>query len=380
MPAPRLVYVVTEDWYFVAHRLPMARAAKRAGYDVHVATRVARHGAAISAEGFHLHPVEWHRGSINPLAFAADVRAIRRLYRQLAPDLVHHVALQPSVVGSIAATGLSFARVNALVGLGFVFTSRSPKALLARALLKPVLPRLLGQKDSTVVVENPDDRAELGNLGIAVDRIVVIHGSGVDVDRFTSMPEPAGPITIGFAGRMLDDKGVRTLVAAHDLLRQRASPIRLLLAGAPDPGNSASIPVDEIRAWGERPGITWLGQIDDIRRLWADAHIAVLPSRREGLPISLIEAAACGRPIVATDVPGCREVAREGINALLVPPDDPAALAAAIERLAEDSERRQAFGTAGRKLAVDEFSSARVGRDVLALYDRLTGRGASGSR
>lgn len=369
---PVLAYLVTEDWYFVSHRLPMARAARNVGFDVHVLTNVSRHGPAIEAEGFTLHPLDWRRGSLNPVTVGGAILAIRKLYRSIAPDIVHHVALQPSVVGSIAALGLPAARVNAMAGLGFAFTSRTLKARAVGAVLSAMLRFLLRSKRSTALVQNPDDRAAMLALGVPDNQIALIPGSGVDVERLMPLPEPAGPVTVGFVGRLLDDKGVRTLVAAERLLRERGRPIKLLLAGEADPANPASIPAVEIEGW-RADGIGVLGPVADIRQVWKAAHIAVLPSRREGLPMSLLEAAACGRAIVATDVPGCREIAREGVNALLVPPDDPQALADALEKLAADPGLRLRFAAAGRKMAEKEFSTARIGRDILALYRRVPG-------
>ena len=368
-----LVYLVTEDWYFLSHRLPMARAARQAGYDVHVVTHVDQGAAAIAAEGFHLHSVVWRRGSINPLAFLSNIRAVRRHYRAIAPDLVHHVALQPTIVGSLAATGFRPMRLNALAGLGFAFTSSTLKARLLRPILRALLRHVLGHPRAAVLVQNPDDRAAVQSLGIAAERIFTIPGSGVDSDILTPLPEPAAPVTMAFVGRLLADKGLRTLIAAHDILTRRGPAIRLLIAGEPDPANPASIPPEEIAGWRKRPGIELLGQVADIRDVWQAAHIAVLPSRREGLPKSLLEAAACGRPIVATDVPGCREIARPDINALLVPADDAQALADAIARLANDAELRRRFGAAGRRMVENEYSAAHVGAAVVALYGRLIG-------
>jgi glycosyltransferase involved in cell wall biosynthesis len=371
---PVLVYLVTQDWYFMSHRVPMARAAQHAGYDVHIITHVDQDRAAIEALGFRLHPVEWRRGSVNPLAFFSNIHAVRRLYRAIAPDIVHHVALQPTVVGSLAANGLPCVRLNAVTGFGFVFTSATAKARLARPVLRALLRRVLGHPRAAVLVQNPDDHAAVKSLGIADDRISTIPGSGVDTGRLTQLPEPPEPVTMAFVGRLLDDKGVRTLVAAHEILARRGRQVRLLIAGEPDPANPVSIPPEEIMDWSRRHGIEVLGHVTDISEVWKAAHIAVLPSRREGLPKSLLEAAACGRPIVATDVPGCREIAREGVNALLVPPDDAQALAGAIARLADDKDLRRKFGEAGRRLAENEYSAERVGADIVALYDRLLGR------
>jgi glycosyltransferase involved in cell wall biosynthesis len=367
----KILYLVSEDWYFISHRLPMARAAKAAGFEVHVATRVGNDAQRIAAEGFSLHPIEWRRGSMNPFRLLMTIIETRRLYRRLRPELVHHVALVPTAIGSIAALGLPMARLNAFAGLGYVFTSETIKARLVRLLADPLLGWLLRRPGATVLVQNPDDRAVALRLGVPAQRIALIPGSGVDVDGMAALPEPAGPFTIGFVGRLLDDKGVRTLVRAHEILAGRGVAIRTLLAGAPDPSNPASIPDHVLARWRHRPGLVLLGHVDDVSSVWAQAHVGVLPSRREGLPKSLLEAAAYGRPLIATDVPGCREIARQGVNALLVPPDDAEALADAVETLMKDRDLRLRFGSASRQLIIDEFSSVRIGREIVALYRRL---------
>jgi len=371
---PVLLYLVTEDWYFLSHRLPMALAAKHAGYTVHVATHLNGAGAEIERHGFTLHPLAWRRGSMNPLDLVSIIREVRALYRKLEPALVHHVALQPSIIGSLAATGLPMMRLNALAGLGFGFTSRSAKARLIRPLLTALLRWILKHPHAAALVQNPDDRVAIETLGISKERIFLIPGSGVDTDKLKPLPEPEGQIAVAFVGRLLDDKGVRPLMTAHDLLTAQGNAIRLLVAGDGDPANPASVPASEVREWAQKPNAEILGHVSDVRTVWAQAHIAVLPSRREGLPKSLLEAAACGRPIVATDVPGCREIARPEVNALLVPPDDPPALARAIKRLADDADLRRRFGEAGRRLVEAEFSSETIGRQTVALYDRLLGR------
>jgi glycosyltransferase involved in cell wall biosynthesis len=368
---PRLLYLVTEDWYFLAHRLPMARAARRAGFEVHVATRVAAHGEAIAAEGFILHGMHWKRRSADPIAFLKSIRAVRTVYREVRPDLVHQVALQPSIVGSIAALGLPVTVINGLAGLGFTFTGTTGDARIARTVIPAMMRWLFNRPPSTVLVENSDDRTALAALGVDPGRIECIPGSGVDTDRLTPLPEPAGPPVAAFVGRLLADKGLGPLMEAHALLAARGQPLRFLIAGEPDPAYPESIAPALLKRWRQRPGVTFLGHVADIRSVWAAAHIAVLPSRREGLPLSLLEAAACGRPLVATDVPGCREIARPGVNAILVPHDDPEALAAALNRLAGDPELRARYGAASRALAEAEFSSTRVGEVIVDLYRRL---------
>ena len=371
--AQKILYLVSEDWFFVSHRLPMARAAKAAGYEVHVAARVGDCAEAIAREGFALHPIAWRRGNVNPLRLIVAVAETRRLYRRVRPDLVHHVALQPVVIGSLAALGLRLRVLNAFTGLGFTYASKTPRARLLRGIAGLFLGWLLTRRDSMVLVQNPDDRAVIENFGVPLERIATIGGSGVDIDAFTPLPEPAdSTATVAFVGRLLDHKGVRTLVRAHEILLERGARSRLLLAGTPDPLNPTSISADLLAAWGKILNLVLLGHVADVRDVWRQAHIAVLPSRGgEGIPMSLLEAAACGRPLVATDVAGCREVARAGVTGLLVPQDDPAALADAIEMLAKDPAMRLRFGRAARQLVSDEFSSTRIQREIVALYARL---------
>jgi glycosyltransferase involved in cell wall biosynthesis len=245
--------------------------------------------------------------------------------------------------------------------------------------MRKLLPVLLNARNSLVLVQNPDDRAAVEALGVARSKIALIPGSGVDTDALQPLPEPEGPITIGFAGRLLADKGIRALVQAHGLLRQRGERIDLLIAGNPDPANPASVSYEEAQAWGRQPGITWLGQIDDIVGLWRRCHVAVLPSHREGLPMSLMEAAACGRPMIAADAPGSREVVIDGKTGLLVPIEDPAALAEAIMLLASRADLRLQYGRAARELVLAKLSTAIVGRAIVDLYLGLAAKPGGGA-
>ncbi len=367
-PKPRLLYVVTEDWAFLSHRLPMARAAREAGFEVHVATRVTKNTSTIQAERFILHPIPFARGSLSPVATLATIAALRRVYREVKPALTHHVALQACVLGMLASLGQSCACVNAFIGLGYSFTSETGKARAVRTLIGSLLRFLINRNHCIALVQNPDDMAALLSLGIAKNRIALIAGSGVDIDRFTPMPEPGGAPTLGFVGRLLDDKGIRTLVAAHQLLRTRVPKAQLLIAGTPDPANPASVTEGEARSWNEQPGITWLGEVNDIVGFWARTHVAVLPSRREGLPLSLLEAAACGRAMIASDVPGCREVVVHEQTGLLFPVDDVPALADAMERLAADPQLRARCATAARTRVVERFATEIIGRQIIELY------------
>jgi glycosyltransferase involved in cell wall biosynthesis len=349
----------------------MARAARAAGFEVHVATRVADGGPAIKAEGFVLHSIPFARGRLAPLAAGRTITALRRLHRKVAPAIVHHVALQAVILGSIAALGRQVASVNALTGLGFAFLSNRPAARFLRMTVGALLRFVLNGRDNVALVQNPDDRDDLIALGILPDHIALIAGSGVDIETLVPSAEPAGPPTAAFLGRLLEDKGIRTLVEAHRLLRARDCDLQLRIGGTPDPANPASLIAQEAADWASEPGITWLGHVADVAQFWASASIAVLPSRREGLPKSLLEAAACGRPLVATDVPGCREIVLQDETGLLVPVDDPTSLADALEKLARSPELRARYGQAARRLAVERFAADAIGRQVIELYRRL---------
>ena len=369
----RLLYLVSEDWYFLSHRLPMARAARDAGFEVHVATRVAEDGTAIRAEGFTLHPIPFARGTLSPIAAWRTIAALRRLHRAVVPAMCHHVSLQACVLGSLAALGKRVTLVNALTGFGYAFIGSDTKARLLRFTIGNLLRFLFVRRDSVALVQNPDDRASLLAMRIPASHIALIPGSGVDTEALRPSPEPAGPVTVAYVGRLLEDKGVRTLVEAHRLLRWRGVQVELLLAGTPDAANPASISKQEIAAWSREEGITLLGQVEAISTVWARAHIAVLPSRREGLPKSLLEAAACGRPLVATDVPGCREIVLPDQTGLLVPVDNAATLAEAIAKLAASAQLRARYGAAARRLAVERFGQDAIGQRTVELYTRLLG-------
>ena len=370
-PRPRLLFLVTEDWYFVSHRLPMARAAQKAGFEVHVATQVTSHGAAIMAEGFILHALDWSRKSRGLIGLIKEIIDISKLYRKIRPALVHHVALKPVIFGQIAATGMGIASVNMVAGLGSGFIGGDVKAQAMRFALSLALRMLLNRARAITVVQNGDDLNTLISLGIWPESVRLVPGSGVDTALLTPLPEPDGPITVGIAARMLEDKGIRPLVEAQALLRARGKDINLLLAGDPDPANRSSIPEREMAEFAARPGVEWLGHVENIKDLWSRSHIAALPSRREGLPKSLLEAAAFGRPIIATDVPGCRDVGAQNENAILVPVDDAKALADAIERLADDKSLRERFGKKGRERVETKFSATAIGEKMIGIYSSL---------
>ena len=371
--APILIYVVTEDWYFLSHRLPMARAARDAGFDVHVATRLSRYRAVIEDEGFCFHALAWTRGSLDTRDSLRAIRELRQLFRQVCPDIVHNVAIKPAVLGSIASLGLSLVVVNSLTGLGSLFIGQGT-GQRTKCAVELALRLLLRRRNSATIVQNPDDHAFVLSLGASPKQVSIIRGSGVDTQHFLPLSEPSPPITAAYVGRMLADKGVRTLLAAYSRIREQDFQLGLILAGDCDPENPSSLSPDELGDAVRRLGVEWLGHVTDIRDVWRRAHFAVLASRREGLPKNLLEAAACGRSMIATEAPGCREIAIEGETALTVPVDDAEALSSAMVRMANDAAMRQRFGHSARKLVEAEFSAEVIGRETVALYERLMRR------
>lgn len=373
MPPPLLLYLVTEDWAFCSHRVPTAQAATAAGFRVGVAARVVAHGDAIRALGYDLYPLHWQRRSLNPLRAVRDLGQIFALYRRLRPQVVHHVALKAILLGGLAARFISVpAQIDAVNGVGYIFSDPGTRAKILRLFLVPLLRFVMRRPSVQVWFQNPDDRDLMLRLGIvAPEQCVIIPGSGVDTDALQPQPEPPPPVTCAYAGRMLRSKGIDLLVEAVQRVRAQNIDLRLLLAGATD-ANPTSFSAEQLQEWGRLPGTEYLGLVKDIGTLWARAHIAVLPCReREGLPKTLLDAAACGRPLIASNIEGVREVAHDGSNAILIPPGDVAALAQALITLAQDPARRARLGTASRALVMGAMSATAIRSRATEIYRTL---------
>ncbi len=368
----KLLFVVTEDWYFISHRLPLAIAAKNNGYDVSVATRVRENGKVIRDAGLRLIPFELSRGGINPLTELWALLRLVFLYARERPNIVHHVAMKPVLYGSIAGRVARVPHVvNALTGMGWLFTSGADVARWLRPIVGWGLAYLL--RSGVALVQNPDDADLLVQLGVPEWRIRRIAGSGVDLEHFSPHPEPTGIPMVVLPARLLWDKGVGEFATAARLILEQGVKARFVLAGEPDTDNPSSVPMEQIARWSENGIIEHLGWVSDMPKLLAESHIVCLPSYREGLPKSLIEAAASGRPIVTSDAPGCREIVRNGDNGLLVPPRDSKALAEAIFMLIRDSSVRQRMGERGRILAENEFALETIIRQTIMLYKETAG-------
>lgn len=374
MSRARILYVATEDWYFLSDTLPLACAAKAAGHDVWVATRANGSHEAIIKAGLNFTPLaRMSRSGIGALSESRSIGELRRIYRRIGPDLVHHIALKPILYGAVAARGLaSLATVNSVMGLGYVFTSDSLKAGALRPFMALALRHALSRPRSMTIVQNSDDLAAVSVLAPAAgSKFALVRGSGVDHRRFAPVPEPEGDPVVVLPGRLLRDKGVYEFVAAARLLKNAGVRARLALVGEPDAGNRACVRRDEIARWVCEGTIEHWGFRSDMPEVYRAATLVCLPSYREGLPRVLIEAAACGRALVATNVPGCREAVLDGENGWLVPPRDTEALARALKAAILDPLRRREYAAAGRALVEAHFTADKIIAETLDIYARL---------
>ena len=371
----KLLFLLTEDWAFVSHRLPLARAARDAGAEMFVMTHVTDLRFELEREGFTVIPWNMSRRSLNPFREVGAFLQVIRAYRRVRPDLSYHVALKPVAYGGLAARLCGgTASVNAIAGMGHVFTSSNRRMRLLRQGLLTLLRLALGGENTKTVLQNNENRALLIKEGVVpLSRTTVIRGTGVNVEQFVPRPESVGLPVVMLASRMLWEKGIGEFVQAARLLRTRNINARFVLVGKPDPENPASIPEAQIHDWVKSSLIEWWGHQDDMAKVLTQANIVCLPSYAEGLPRVLVEAASCGRPIVTCDSPGCRDIVRHGENGLLVPIRNPDGLAGAIQTLLSDRELRTRMGARGREIAVREFDERIVIAQVLSVFKETAG-------
>jgi glycosyltransferase involved in cell wall biosynthesis len=370
---PKLLFVVTEDWYFCSHRLPLAVAAIEAGFDVAIATRITEHGDVIQKAGIEIHSWNVSRGSINVFTEVKALFKLLKIYREAKPDLVHQVALKPVLYGSFVAKLVGPKKiVNALGGMGFVFNNGKENTRGLRTIILWGFKWLLSNKDSVLILQNPEDCALMVNeAGVDAESVRLIRGAGVNIRQFDVSTEPVGTPLIILPARMLWDKGVGEFVEAARILKDQGIAARFALAGGIDECNPAAISREQLRKWTDAGDVEWFGRRDDMPEIYRQANVVCLPSYREGLPKALLEAAACGRAIVATDVPGCREIVEDGKNGFLVPARDPFALAEAVRKLILDPDLRHKMGKCGRDRVIRAFSEEKVVKETLCIYKKL---------
>jgi len=371
----KLLFLITEDWYFWSHRLPIAQAAKAGGYDVAIATRVNEHRGLIEQEGFRLIPISMRRKSHNIFNEVFSIIELIMIYRREKPNIVHHVAMKPVLYGTIAARFASVPFVvNALAGLGHIFTANNLKTLFIRFFVKSMLRFVFNCSRSTVILQNHDDMEKLNKeCNLKKEMLVLIRGSGVDLQRYHPLPNPKSNIPmVLLPSRMLWEKGVREFLEAAKILKNEGVSAKFVLIGRVDPDSPSAINVGQLRQWDADGVIEWWGYSDDMPSVFVQTDIVCLPTfYGEGIPKVLIEAAACGCPIVATDIPGCREVVRDGVNGFLVPVKNVEKLVETLRILIQDEGLRKSMGAKGREIAVNEFSVERVVEQTLGIYNDL---------
>lgn len=373
----KILLFANTEWYLYNFRLSLARALRDAGHEVLLLSPPGPYGEKLQALGFRWLPAPMQRLSLNPLRELALLFWLYRLLRSERIDLLHGFTIKCAVYGALAARLARVpARVSAVAGMGYVFSSDDLKARLLRPFVRLLLRLALDGGKARLILQNPDDVA-LFEQARLVDprRIRLIPGSGVDCRRFVPAVArgAAQTFSVLLPARLLWDKGLAEYVEASRLLRAAGRGVVFLLAGEPDPGNPAAVPLATVKGWVAEGLVEWLGHVADMPALFASVDAVVLPSYREGLPKGLIEAAACALPLVTTDVPGCREVVSDGVDGLLVPLKDAAALAAAIARLADDRGLCARLGAAAREKALAEFDERIVLERTLAVYRELLG-------
>lgn len=366
----KLLFVVNDAGFFLSHRLPIGLAAREQGWTVSVAAPAGRGEREVEAHGFPLHRIPLSRRGSRPWEEAQSIASLVTLFRRVRPDIVHLVTIKPVLYGGVAARLAKVpAVVSAVSGLGTVFLAEGRLASARRTAVEAIYRLAFRHPAQRVILQNPDDLATFTRRGILDEgRTVLIRGSGVKLSTFAHTPEPAGMPLVVLAARMLKDKGIREFVEAARILRREGVEARFALVGPVDPGNASALSQAELEAFVAEGSVEWLGARSDMPVVLASSHVVCLPSYGEGVPKVLLEAAACGRPIVTTDVPGCREVVDHDRNGLLVPARDPAALAAALRTLVESRETRQRMGAHGRARAVREFSIGSVVDATLRTY------------
>jgi glycosyltransferase involved in cell wall biosynthesis len=375
-PTPSLLFIVNVAWFFLSHRLPLARAAMAAGLRVHVAGDLEHESeiAELQRCGIEFHRIHVARSGLNPLEELRTIRELRRIMRLVRPDVVHNVTPKPVIYGSRIAHSLGIRGVvNAVSGFGYAYSAGSARRLL-RGVLDRAYARAFSPPNVRIVVQNDDDRGEVLRIcPAASQRIRMIRGSGVDLNEFRSWPEPEGTPVVLLPGRLLREKGVYEFAAATAELRRSGLAARFVLAGRLDPANRGALTAEQVRQLCTNSALEWVGDCKDMPRLFRESNLVCLPSYREGMPKVLLEACASGRAVITTDTPGCRDVIRAGRNGLLVPPRDSEALAVAIRQLLEDPARRGRMGVQARLLAEREFGVEAVIASHLEMYRELLG-------
>lgn len=372
----KFLFYANTDWYLYNFRLSTAQKLKRDGHDVVMLSPPGEFGARFAQHGFRWRTIPMDRTSLNPLQEIVTLRALVQVLKQEHPNLLHNFTVKCSVYGALAARIAKVpAVVNAVAGMGYIFTSGNAKASALRPLVKTLMRVTLGHDRSLLILQNPDDAEAFVSSGIVPRKYIrLIRSSGVNLDRFHPCERVnEGRLRVVLAARLLWEKGIQEYIDAAALLRNQGRHIDFLLAGMPDSGNPRSVRIEQVQSWADEGIVKWLGHVDDMAALLPTADVMVLPSYyREGVPKSLIEGAACGLALITTDRPGCREVVTShGIDGLIVEPKKPTELASLIAQLDDDRHLLRRLGGAARQKAVDDFDEQLVVQRTIDVYNEL---------
>ncbi|HMD87892.1 MAG TPA: glycosyltransferase family 4 protein [Anaerolineaceae bacterium] len=369
----KIILFANTDWYLYNFRLALAEGLRQQGDEVVLLSPPGDYGPQMEKAGFRWVAFPLSRNGTNPFLELFTIWKLYRFFKKEQPDLVHNFTIKCVLYASIAARLTRKIRVtNSITGLGYIFINSDLKARLLHPMVLGFYKIAL--QNTQVIFQNLDDqRLFVKQNMVSEEQTTLVRGSGVDINKFYFSPEPAGTPRVVLAARMLWDKGIAEFVAAARILKNKNIISRFMLAGDCDPANPAAVPVEQLQAWQEEGVVEWCGWQDDMAQFYGHSHIVCLPSYREGLPRSLIEASACGRPIVASDVPGCRQVVSEGENGLLVPVRDAEALANAVQRLIADAPLREKMGRRGREIVEAEYSTERIVSETMEVYKKLAG-------
>ena len=369
-----ILYIVSEDWYFLSHRLSLAIEAKKKGYKVNVLCKDTGKINIIKNYGFNCYQLNSDRKNISIINLFQEVLNIRFLIKKLKPNIIHLVALRPIILG-LASTFFNkkISIVVSITGLGSIFLSRHLITRIIKFITIFFLFLNFKKDNIKIIVQNKDDyNFVINTLHCKKKNIFLIRGSGVNIHHFSFQKEPLStPIVLTYVGRLIKDKGIEVLINAFENLDNYDNKLQLILAGEIDYANPSAISQEYLnKKLKDNKNIKWLGKITDVKKLWNKSHIAVLASRREGLPKSLLEAAASGKPIIASDVPGCREIAINGVNAITFPLDDGNKLMEAIKILSNDKELRKKYGLKSREIVENGMSEDFIVKKTISVYEK----------
>ncbi len=370
----KIVFIVNVDWFFVSHRLPIALKAMEVGHEVHLLCTMTDKKEYLESLGIVVHSFEFSRSGKNIFNELGSIYKLYQQIKKIKPGLVHLVTIKPVIYGGIVARLAKVpAVVSAISGLGFLFVKRRGiKTVLLRSLILFLYRLAMNHDNQRVIFQNPTDRQALIDAGgVQESKTRMIRGSGVDLNEYPVLPEPDGVPVIIMASRLLKDKGVCEFIEAARIVNSKGLKAYFKLVGEPDDGNPESVSRAVVQSWQGEGVVSCLGYRTDIAQLFSQANIILLPSYREGLPKVLVEAAACGRAVITTDVPGCRDAIESEVTGLLVPARDVYALEQAMNKLIGDDALRLNMGKAGRALAEREFSIDKVVVAHLDIYDEL---------